>query len=535
MSLAWKVAIVMSNRTSPLYATLSLLFFAVIGAADDRLPNIVLILADDLGYGDVGCYNPESQIPTPNLDRMASEGMRFTDAHSPSTVCTPTRYSMMTGRMAFRLNYPGVFTGVGGPCLITEDRLTLPGMLRRRGYETAMFGKWHIGMSFQDKNGDVIDDKESPVGADRKAKANLGVAAVNRIDYSRPILDSPIYRGFDHFFGTACCPTTDWLYAYIDGDRIPVPPTKLVDKSTLPTHEWSFDCRPGMVAPDFDHEEVDMVFLEKSLEFLDSHREQKPEKPFFLFHSLQAVHLPSFPGKAFQGRTGSGPHGDFIFEFDHVVGKLLEKLETLGVSDNTLVIVTSDNGPEVGTVINMRQKYDHDGARPWRGLKRDNWEGGHRVPLVVRWPGRIESGSVCEQTVCLTDMMATCAAITDTKLPNDAAEDSYNLLPVLLGQQNESPREFTLHQTNRLALAIRKGDWKYLDHQGSGGNNYNSAKLKKLFDSIDSAPDAPGQLYNLADDPKETKNLYFEHPDIVKELKSTLDKYKATGRSAPLR
>ena len=328
------------------------------GFATDNLPNILVILADDLGYGDVGCYNSESQIPTPHVDKLARDGMRFTDAHSPSTVCTPTRYSIMTGRMAFRLNYRGVFTGAGGPCLITEDRLTLPSLLQSKGYETAMFGKWHIGLSFYDTSGNPIHRNE--------------LEAVKRIDFSRAITDGPIHRGFDHFFGTACCPTTDWLYAYIDGDHIPVPPTGLIDKSMLPMHEWSFDCRPGLVAPGFDLEEVDMVFLRRSLEFLRKHATENPQKPFFLFHSMQAVHLPSFPGRQFTGKTQSGPHGDFIAEFDHIVGSLMEQLRVLGLAENTLVIVTSDNGPEVGTVLNMREKYDHDGARPWRGLKRNN-------------------------------------------------------------------------------------------------------------------------------------------------------------------
>ena len=403
--------------------------------AAESNPNILLILADDLGYGDVGCYNPQSRIPTPNLDRLAQQGMRLTDAHSPSTVCTPTRYSIMTGQMAFRLNYRGVFTGVGGPCLITEDRLTLPGMLRSHGYETAMFGKWHIGMSFLDSKGRVIEAQKTPGVRNGNTSVVPGVEAVKRVDYSRAIIGSPVHRGFDHFFGTACCPTTDWLYAFIEGDRIPVPPTKRIDKSTLPAHEWSFDCRPGMVAPDFDHEEVDMVFLKRSLDFLDKHCGQKPDKPFFLFHSLQAVHLPSFPGKDFQGATDSGPHGDFIFQFDHVVGELLDRLESLGIAEDTLVIVTSDNGPEVGTVINMREKHDHDGARPWRGLKRDNWEGGHRVPMIARWPGRISAGSTSDQTVCLTDIMATCAAIVHAALPDNAAEDSFNILPVLTAKQ----------------------------------------------------------------------------------------------------
>ncbi|MBG70750.1 MAG: arylsulfatase, partial [Roseibacillus sp.] len=220
-------------------------------------PNILFILADDLGYGDVGCYNPESKVPTPHLDQLAREGLLFTDAHSPSTVCTPTRYSVMTGRMAFRLNYRGVFTGVGGPCLIEKDRLTLPAMLQQQGYTTALFGKWHIGMTFFDEKGEAINKN--------------GLEAVRRVDYSRPVPDGPIHRGFDHFFGTVSCPTTDWLYAYMENDRIPVPPTQLVDKSKLPKHAWSFDCRPGLVAPDFDLEEVDMVFLEKSLQFLDTH------------------------------------------------------------------------------------------------------------------------------------------------------------------------------------------------------------------------------------------------------------------------
>lgn len=495
-----------------------LLFASALHAGEP--PNIVFILADDLGYGDVGCYNPEAKAPTPNLDRMAAEGMRFTDAHSPSTVCTPTRYSVMTGRMAFRLNYPGVFTGVGGPCLINEDRLTLPAMLRDQGYETAMFGKWHIGMSFLDADGKAINEN--------------GLEAVKRIDYSRAVADAPIHRGFDHFFGTVCCPTTDWLYAFMDGDRIPVPPTKIIDKSKLPTHDWSFDCRPGLVAPDFEHEEVDMVFLQKSLEFLDRHTKDKTDKPFFLFHSLQAVHLPSFPGKDFKGKTNAGPHGDFIFEFDYVVGQLMAKLKTLGLDDNTLVIVSSDNGPEVGTTINMRSKYQHDGARPWRGMKRDNWEGGHRVPMIARWPGKVAAGSTSDQTVCLTDIMATCAAVVDAELPNHAAEDSFNLLPVLLGEAEGPVRDFTLHQTISLALSIRKGDWKYLDHQGSGGNRYAKGKLVQ-FALPDTAPDAPGQLYNLKADPGETTNLYHEHPQVVEELKDQLEEFKKSGRSAPER
>ncbi len=485
-------------------------------------PNIVLILADDLGYGDVSCYNSEAKVSTLNIDQLASSGMRFTDAHSPSTVCTPTRYSLLTGRMAFRNGMKGVFTGAGGPCLIKADRLTLPGLLRSQGYTTAMFGKWHVGMTFYDKDGKAIDKN--------------GLDAVKRIDYSQPISGGPIDRGFDHFFGTACCPTTDWLYAYIDGDKIPVPPTRIVDREPLPKHPYSRDNRPGMIAPGFDLEEVDMVFLQKSLEFLESHKKQSPDKPFFLFHSAQAVHLPSFAGRAFKGKTGAGPHGDFIFELDYIVGRLAKKLDQLGYGENTLLIFTSDNGPEVPTVINMRKTHQHDGARPWRGVKRDQWEGGHRVPFIARWPKRIEAGSTSEQTICLTDLMATCATLTGTTIPRDAAEDSFDILPALLGQAGDKPiREYTLHQTISLALAIRHGDWKYLDHKGSGGNNYERKGEwgLKQFALPEHAPDAPGQLYNLANDPGETTNLYNEHPKIIKMLKAKLEAFKTGGRSAP--
>ncbi len=484
-------------------------------------PNILLILADDLGYGDVGCYNPKSQVPTPHLDRLARDGMRFTDAHSPSTVCTPTRYSILTGKMAFRINYRSVFVGVGGPCLIKEKQLTLPQILRDRGYATALIGKWHVGLSFQVANGQRI--------------TSGGVDGVKQVDFTRAISDAPIHRGFDRFFGTACCPTTDFLYAYIDGDRIPVPPTTLLDKSKLPKHPYSFDNRIGMVAPDFDLEEVDMVFLKKSREFLESHIKQSPRKPFFLMHSMQAAHLPSFPAKQFQGRTKAGPHGDFIHQLDHIVGELMTTLEKLGVADNTLVIFTSDNGPETTSVIRMRTDYQHDGARPWRGVKRDQWEGGHRVPLIARWSGKIAPGSTSDQTVCLTDIMATCATVTGAKLPNESAEDSYDILSALLGTDGGKPiRDYTLHQTINLSLAIRLGQWKYLDHRGSGGNSYDKGPLKQ-YAIADAAPDAPGQLYNLNDDPGETKNLYFKHPDKVKQLSAMLEFSKSSGRSAPIR
>ena len=512
----------MKRLPSLLTALLSALFTTLpVAAQPTAKPSIVFILADDLGYGDVACYNSEAKVATPNLDRLAREGMRFTDAHSPSTVCTPSRYSLLTGRMAFRIPYRSVFEGVGGPCLIKEDQLTLPQLLRNQGYTTAMTGKWHVGLSFFDKDGNHI--------------TKGGVEGVKQIDYSRAIPDAPIHRGFDQFFGTACCPGTDYLYAFIEGDRIPIPPTGMLDKSKLPKHPYSDDNRAGMIAPGYDLEEVDMVFLKKSQEFLEQHKKRNPKKPFFLLHSMNAVHLPSFAAKQFQGSTKAGPHGDFIHELDEIVGELMKTLKRLGLDKNTVVMFSSDNGPETTTALHMRTDYGHDGARPWRGVKRDQWEGGHRVPFIVRWPGMIAADSKSDQTVCLTDVMATCAAITGTILPDNSAQDSFDLLPILRGKKNRGQaRPYTLHQTISLALAVRKGPWKYLDHKGSGGNNYDNPQLKR-YALPDTAPDAPGQLYNLETDPGETSNLYFKYPELVKELKALLEASKAEGRSAAKR
>ena len=489
-------------------------------------PNIVIILADDLGFGDVSCYNPASKVQTPHLDALARQGMRFTDGHSPATVCTPTRFSLMTGAMCFRLGKSPVFTGVGGPCLIQDDRLTLPELMRDAGYATAMNGKWHIGMTFYDQQGEPIHKG--------------GLDGVKRIDYSRRIDGGPLDHGFDQFFGTVCCPTTDWLYAYIDGDRVPNPPMQIIDKSAYPKNPYTNDFRAGMVATDFDASEVDMVFLDKSQRFIREHVKSNADKPFFLFHSMQAVHLPSIPAKPFRGKTDAGPHGDFIHQMDWVVGELMKTLEEQGIADNTLVVFCSDNGPEVPTVIHMRKDHDHDGAKPWRGVKRDGWEGGHRTPLIVKWPGKVKSGSTSDQLMSLTDLYATCAAIIGRPIDNDNAEDSYDMLPVLLSEQGgESLRPYLIQQTHwEQKLSIRVGQWKYLDHKGSGGNNYDRAGgdwSMKPYKLPDTDPDAPGQLYNLAQDHGETTNLYSKHPEVVAKLKALLDEAVASGRSAPLR
>lgn len=483
-----------------------------------KRPNVVFILADDLGYGDVACYNPESKIPTPNLDKLATQGIRFTDAHSASTVCTPSRYSLLTGRMCFRTGLRGVFTGVDGP-LIEPGRLTAAGLLRRHGYATACVGKWHVGMTFLRPDGQPV----APRGG--------GLDKVKQVDFTQPIQNGPVDAGFDYFFGTACCPTTDWIYAYIENDRWVEAPTETVSPKTKDWLEYEH-FRTGLKAPGFDFRTVDLVFLEKSIRFLENHARDHPDRPFFLYHATQSAHLPALPAPQFVGKTAAGPLGDFILEFDHVVGELMQTLDRLGLADNTLVIVSSDNGPEI-VITRMREQYGHDSARPWRGLKRDNWEGGHRVPFIARWPGKIPPGTVADQTVCLTDFMATCAAILGVSLPADAGEDSRNILPALLGGKSRPPaREYTLHQTIVNALAIRSGPWKLLDHRGSGGNNYDSPVLRK-YRLPDTDPEAPGQLYHLELDPGERQNEYRRQPEIVAKLKAQLEQAKSGGRSRP--
>ncbi|MBK9385902.1 MAG: sulfatase-like hydrolase/transferase [Planctomycetes bacterium] len=487
------------------------------------LPNIIVILADDLGYGDLGCYNDRAKVATPHLDQLAREGLRFTDAHSPCTVCTPTRYGLLTGQMPFRVPRGGtVFQGAGGPSLIAAERLTLPEMLRERGYVTTAIGKWHVGLTFRDANGEALHSGR--------------LEDIARIDFKRRVEGGPLEHGFERFFGTACCPTTDWLYAFLEGDRIPVPPTLPIDKTKLPRHPYANDCRAGWIAPNFPMTEVDLVFLERSRAFLEEHRRSSPEKPFFLYHAMQAVHLPSFAGQEYQGKSGAGPHGDFLAEMDAIVGALLADLERLGIADETLILFSSDNGPETASVVHMRKDHQHDGARPWRGVKRDAWEGGHRVPLIVRWPGRVKAGTTSDQIICLTDVMATLASITGAVLPNEAAEDSFDFLPVLEGTADAPIRPYLLTQAfgGARTLSIRRGPWKFLDHPGSGGNSYERGELRD-FALPDTAPDAPGQLYDLASDPGETKNLYLERPELVRELKALLEESKSSGRSAPRR
>lgn len=490
-----------------------------------ELPNIIIIYADDLGYGDLSCYNPKSAYKTPRLDQMAKEGIRFTDAHSPSTICSPSRYGLFSGQQIYRSTGRGggAFEGPGGPSYLKPGTLTIAEMLRKKGYRTGVFGKWHVGLTWYDKDG-----------------KRLGGGFKNSllIDYekSTPLIDGPNKRGFDESFITPNCPNTDPLYIYIENGMVAVPASQRHKRNTLPNPggKWLWDNDEGWMSPGYDFMNADLLFYEKTRKFITDHRKTAPDKPFFAVLSTQIAHAPVLPAKQFNGATKAGPRGDFVFELDHITGQVLDLVKELGIDDNTLIMFNADNGAETVHVDWMRVDHQHDPSGGWRGVKRDGWEGGHRVPFIVRWPGRIPKGLVSNQMTNTTDIFATLASVVGYQLQERDATDSYDMLPAMLGIQdeNQSIRPHMLTQSFRGEFQLRMGQWKYLDHKGSGGNNYDKGILAK-YNLPELEPDAPGQLYHLTDDAGETKNLYFKEEAKRKAMQALLKQLKTSGRSAP--
>ena len=399
-----------------------------LSAAEPPKPNIVYILADDLGYGDVGCYNPASKIPTPNIDRLAREGVRFTDAHSPSAVCTPTRYALLTGRYAWRTRLQRNVLGPFSQPLIAEKQLTVAGLLREQGYATACIGKWHLGWGWP-KPGD---------GGKR--------------DFTRPIPDGPTARGFDLYFGTDVPNYPP--YCFIENDR-----TVGIPSADAPVGRDSFNIA-GPMLPGWKLVEVLPGLEKRAVEYIE--KAAKGDKPFFLYLPLTSPHYPVVPAAEFKGKSKVGEYGDFVVQTDHVVGEVLDALKTSGVAEKTLVILTSDNGPEITGEVkpgayDRLKEFGHASMGTLRGTKRDAWEGGHRVPFIARWPGKIPAGTTCDETICHVDLMATLAALLDVKLPADAGVDSVNILPALLGEKRKAPlREATVHHSGQGKFAIRR-------------------------------------------------------------------------------
>jgi arylsulfatase A len=495
-----------------------------IACAQD-LPNIIIIYADDLGYGDLSCYNANAAYQTPRLDRMASEGIRFTDAHSPSTICSPSRYGLFSGQQIYRSTGRGggAFEGPGGPSYLKPGTLTLPEMLKSMGYRTGVFGKWHVGLTWFDRN-----------------NKRLGGGFENSllIDYenSTPLIDGPNARGFDESFVTPNCPNTDPLYVYIENGMVDVPASQRHKRSTLPNPggKWRWDNDEGWKSPGYDFMNADLLFYQKTKAFIESHRKKHRQIPFFAVLSTQIAHAPVLPAEQFNNATKAGPRGDFVWELDVLVGRVLDLIGDLGIDDNTVIIFNADNGAETLHVDWMRRDHQHDASGGYRGMKRDGWEGGHRVPMIIRWPGVVSPGMVSKQMINTTDLFATLASMTGYRLQDRDATDSFDMMPVLLGLQDETlpVRPHLLTQSFRGEFQIRKGTWKYLDHRGSGGNNYERPPLKQ-YALVETAPDAPGQLYDLDRDPGETTNLYYTNPEKTAALQNLLKELKTSGRSAP--
>lgn len=472
-------------------------------------PNIVYILADDLGYGDVRCYNPNSKIPTPNLDRLAAQGMRFTDAHAPTSVCSPTRYAILTGRYCWRSRLKSGVLGPWDGTLIEPGRLTVASLLKQHGYATAAIGKWHLGWQWPTRDG-----KPPRSGPDK----------LSNVDFTRPIAQGPTTRGFDYYFGTDVPNYPP--YCFIENDRtlgIPSEPSTPVFN------------RPGPMLKDWKWVDIMPALTRRAVSYIEK-RGLTRTQPFFLYFPLTAPHFPVVPAPEFKGKSRAGEYGDFVAQVDWTVGQVLDALGRAGLADNTLVIFTSDNGPEVAGEVRPGAydrilQFGHYSMGQLRGAKRDAWEGGHRVPFLARWPGKIQPGSESREIICEVDFMATVAAILATKLPENAGEDSYSLLPVLLGQKMDRPvREATIHHSANGHFAIRKGDWVLIDFP-TGDDNKEPAwfKMERGYEPHDQ----PGELFRLTQDLSERKNLYADNPEKVRELKAILEKYQRDGRSTP--
>lgn len=486
-------------------------------------PNIVYILADDFGFGDTSCYNPESKIDTPFIDRIAAEGMRFTDAHTPSAVCTPTRYGILTGRYCWRTRLKYRVLDGFDPPLIEAGQVTVPSLLREQGYATGCVGKWHLGMQWTNRDGNPLP----AVPIDRRQRPRIG----DEVDYTVPVTGGPVDVGFDFYFGISASLNMS-PFCFLRNDRPVVIPN--LKHERVATEFLSVD--EGVRSPDFTIAGVMPRVAGEAVNWIEE--QAKGDKPFFLYAPLSSPHLPLIPNVEYRGRSEAGEYGDFVVETDAFVGALLDALERTGELENTLVIFTSDNGglyhwwqaQETDDLANYKPNHrgeyvkerGHQGNAHLRGTKADIWEGGHRVPLVMRWPGKVPAGTVSDELVELTDLLATCAAITGAVLPEGAGPDSRNMLPAMLSEKAEKPvREYSVHHSLWGHFAIRQGPWKMMPKRGSGG-------FTKAREVTPKEGEPVGQLYNLEDDPQETKNLWLEKPEVVERLAKKLEEVRGS-------
>ncbi|SFS68375.1 Arylsulfatase A [Zhouia amylolytica] len=473
-----------------------------------QLPNIIYVLADDLGYGDIQAFNSEGKIKTPHLNRLAEEGMRFTDAHTSSAVCTPTRYGILTGRYNWRSPLKnGVLTGTS-EALIPNDRETVASLLKRNGYHTAYIGKWHLGWNWAKKD------------AVKGLGPGWNDTDYENIDFEAPITNSPNDLGFNYAYGHSG--SLDMApYVYVENEKVTAQPNRVtVNKSK---YGW---WRKGPTGADFEHEQVTPHFFEKSYQYIQE--QAKSEQPFFLYLPLPSPHTPVLPTEEWQGKSGMNPYADFMMMIDDYMGQLVQVIKEAGIEKNTLIVFTSDNGCSPQADFEVLAEYGHDPSSIYRGHKADIYEGGHRVPFIVKWPALIKAGSVSDKTICTTDFMATCAAIVEENLLDSAAEDSFSMLPLLKDSNTDGyKREVTIHHSINGSFAIRKGKWKLIFCAGSGGWSYPKPNSK----DIDALPEF--QLYDLEKDPSETTNLVGSEAKVVNELKSLMVSAIENGRTTP--
>jgi arylsulfatase A len=479
----------------------------VVGESAETLPNIIILYADDMGYGDLGVQNPGSRIPTPHLDRLAQQGMRFTDAHSSSGICTPSRYALLTGRYHWR-KFHGIVNSFDPPVL-DDSELTLAELLKAKGYRTACIGKWHLGW-----NWDAI---KRP--AEKAPSAKTGYSP-DAFDWSQPIPGGPRAHGFDYYFGDDVPNFPP--YAWIENDRLLEPPTEPLT-ITPQTAEGNWEARPGPMCKDWDFYAVVPKLTDRTVEWIGEQHGRAG--PFFLYVPFNSPHAPIVPSPEFRGRSNAGGYGDFMVQTDDNVGRILQSLEDNGFAGNTLVIFTSDNGPERYAYERIR-KFGHRSSGPLRGVKRDLWEGGHRVPFIVRWPGVIKPGVVTDALVSQVDLMATLAAIVDASLPAGSAPDSYNLLPVW-EEGTPSPRQSIVHNTMPQAYALRHEQWLFIDAPTGG-----VSQVPEWINAENgySKNTHAGELYDLRQDLAQKQNLYAERPKVVEELQSLLQQIQAAGQ-----
>lgn len=500
---------------------MSLMFTMVMvvafGAPAQANPNIVYVLCDDLGYGDLKCFNPEGKIATPNFDRVAAEGMVFTDMHSGSAVCSPTRYGILTGRYCWRSKLQRSVLGGLSPRLIEPNRLTVAGFLKQHGYRTGCIGKWHLGMDWVKQPGKEVSELsiETP-------------EQVWSVDYTKPIANGPNAVGFDYYFGISA--SLDMVpYTFIQNDRVTTVPT--VDKSfPMMLSRTGGQTRKGPAAPEFDAANVLPELTKQAVDYIGQRAaDAKAGRPFFLYLPLASPHTPILPTSDWQAKSGLNPYADFVMQTDWALGQVLAALDRHGLAQDTVLLVTSDNGCSPQAKFDELVPKGHNPSYVFRGNKADIFEGGHRIPFLARWPQHVKPGTKSDQTLCLTDLLATCAEIVDPKqkLADNVGEDSVSFLAALVGQASGPLREAVVHHSIHGAFAIRQQQWKLCLCPDSGG--WSEPKPGRA--GVSKLPAV--QLYDLATDISEQHNVQDRHPEVVSRLTALLDKYVTEGRSTP--